>query len=54
MLLDATHTTLKLADFGSHHELEAGATLSHDVSTIRGSPYWMSPEHVQVRQVRQG
>jgi len=47
LLLDAAHTTLKLADFGSYHELEADATLSHDVSTIRGSPYWMSPEHVQ-------
>mmetsp|Transcript_2783 Transcript_2783/g.5870 ORF Transcript_2783/g.5870 Transcript_2783/m.5870 type:complete len:229 (-) Transcript_2783:109-795(-) len=47
LLLDSTRTLLKLADFGSYHELEAGSTLSHDVSTIRGSPYWMSPEHVQ-------
>ena len=45
---DASHAVLKLADFGSYHELEAGSTLSHDVSTIRGSPYWMSPEHVHV------
>ena len=89
LLADAERTTVKIADFGSSHELQAGATLSHDVATqrltpmpsrpqhhpmptmptdalrirccppchvapalapqvaaIRGSPYWMSPEHI--------
>lgn len=46
VLLDATRSTVKLADFGSSNEI-SGETLSHDVQTIRGSPYWMSPEHIQ-------
>ena len=47
LFADAERTTIKIADFGSSHELVAGQTLTHDVATIRGSPYWMSPEHIQ-------
>lgn len=47
LLLAADRETIKIADFGSSHELIAGSTLSHDVNAIRGSPYWMSPEHVE-------
>ena len=47
VLLDSERSCIKLADFGSFSELVHEATLSHDVQCIRGSPYWMSPEHIQ-------
>ena len=47
VLLDAARTTVKLGDFGSSNELLLHETCSQDVHTIRGSPYWMSPEHIQ-------
>ena len=46
LLATPDEVLVKIADFGSSHELVAGATLSHDVDAIRGSPYWMSPEHI--------
>ena len=46
VLLDAARTAVKLGDFGSSNEL-LHETCSQDVHTIRGSPYWMSPEHIQ-------
>ena len=45
LLANAEHKLVKIADFGSSHEL-GNETLSHDVAAIRGSPYWMSPEHI--------
>ena len=46
LFADPSCATLKIADFGSSSELLAGTTLSLDVTTIRGSPFWMSPEHI--------
>jgi len=46
VLLDTTRSIVKLADFGSSNEL-LHETVSQDVHCIRGSPYWMSPEHIQ-------
>ena len=36
----------KIGDFGSAHELVGDATLDGDVQGMRGSPFWMSPEHI--------
>ena len=47
VLLDASRTSLKIADFGSSHAMQGSATLSNEVKSMRGSPYWMSPEHIR-------
>lgn len=39
LFADAERAVVKIADFGSSHELVGGATLTHDVRDIRGSPY---------------
>ena len=41
---------VKIADFGSASELEYGTTADNDAdarSHMRGSPYWMAPEHIK-------
>ena len=47
LLVDSEHRHVKIADFGSSHAIVGGHTLTRDVASIRGSPYWMSPEHIQ-------
>jgi len=47
VLLDATRTVVKIADFGSAHTMAGSSTLSHEAKSMRGSPYWMSPEHIR-------
>lgn len=47
LFLDESRQVVKIADFGSSDELLAGRTLTQNVGAIRGSPYWMSPEHIQ-------
>lgn len=39
--------TIKIADFGSSHIMQGTRTLSSEVKSMRGSPYWMSPEHIR-------
>jgi serine/threonine protein kinase len=38
---------VKIADFGSAFELAGDATREGEANAMRGSPYWMSPEHVR-------
>ena len=47
LLHGSERATAKIGDCGSSRELLSGATLSGDVAVFGGSPYWMSPEHVQ-------
>mmetsp|Transcript_54672 Transcript_54672/g.119274 ORF Transcript_54672/g.119274 Transcript_54672/m.119274 type:complete len:590 (+) Transcript_54672:285-2054(+) len=47
LLRSSDGAIVKLADFGSSQRLQTDLTLTSEVRSLRGSPYWMSPEHIQ-------